>query len=83
MNVGINLGPAVLQETTNARESISYTLRILGSGRVRSSQKRLACASSILVKDEHGKDVAEQHSPKYEGNAAEDEQSTRTHGSET
>src|SRR5581483_1619733 len=58
MHVRVHLGAAVLQKTTNASEGTAYALRIPNSSRVRGGQKRLASTSSILMENEHRKNIA-------------------------
>ena len=79
----VNLGAAVFQESANARKSIADAGGILGSGRLCGGQKRLACAPSILVENEHRKNVAEQHAANNERDAAKDQQAACAHGSKS
>src|SRR5207237_1822948 len=56
--------------------------RVLCRDGLRGGQQSGSCFSAVLVQDENGKDVTEEHASSDECDSAEDEQALRAHGGE-
>jgi len=73
VDVSIDFGAAILEEGADIPERSSYGGGVSCSCGVSGSGKACADVAGVLVKDEDGKDVAEEHTGEDEGDAVEEE----------
>ncbi len=76
MDVRIDFGATILQETTHVLKIRKDRSTVTGEGRVRCIRKTGTDPCCILVQDKYRKDVAENHSDQYQADAAQNEETT-------
>jgi hypothetical protein len=76
VDVRIDFGATILQETTHVLKIRKDRSTVTGEGRVRCIRKTGTDPCCILVQDKYRKDVAENHSDQYQADAAQNEETT-------
>ena len=68
MNMGIDFGTAIFEQTTDVAECPQNAGTVMSGHGVRSIQKSLADSAGVGMKDKNGEDVAKDHARQDEGN---------------
>ena len=82
MDVRIYLGASVFEQTAKPAEDCGCGGCVAGRDRTASFDQGRALLARVLVQDENGKDIPEEHSCGDQSNAAENIQAARAHGRE-
>ena len=82
VDVRINFGAAGFEEIAEMRKGCVHSSGVFVSDGLRRGEQSGALLAGVLMQDEYGKDVPEEHSDSNKGDAAEYQETPRAHGRE-